>query len=95
MSKIINLEDWSVVYPAKDPYTPPEFVKISLHGTADDHPKLGKNADITTSSVVSSEGRLVKTTSGHTYRLGKPSQSYLAWLKVNNIKLDEDQPVKI
>lgn len=95
MNDIIYLENWSVVYPNKDPYTPPEAAKASLHGTADNHPKLGRNAEVTTSSIVSAKGRFVKTYSGHTYELGKPHPNYLVWLKANGIKLDENQPVKI
>jgi len=95
MSKIIKLNNWSIVCPNKDPYIPPEAVKALLHGTADNHPKLGRNAEITTSSIVSAKGRFVKTYSGHTYELREPHPNYLVWLKANGIKLDENQPVKI
>ena len=93
--KVIKLEDWSVVYPNKNPYTPPESTRGSLHGIADNHPKLGRNAEVTTSSIVSSEGRFVKTYGGHTYALGEPDPDYLVWLKVNGIELNEDKPVNV
>jgi len=95
MDKTIKLNNWSVVYPNKDPYTPPEFAKPSLHGTVKNHPKLGKNVKLTTSTVIDAKGRLVRTYSGHTYKLGKPDHNYLMWLKMSGIKLDEKQPIKI
>ena len=93
--KVMKLNNWSVVYAGGDPYTPPECRTRSLYGIVDNHPKLGSGVPVTTSTIVSAKGRIVRTFSGSCYQLGKPSKDYLIWLKTNNIRMDEENPIRI
>ena len=96
-----RLEEWAVVANG-DGFTAPELATFSLVGRVygdDRHdPATGHFEDghrIRTSYIVASEGRVVTTRSGTRYELGKPSPSYLAYLRDLGRELDEANPVKV
>jgi len=90
----MKLEKWSVVS-CGSPYQAPELQSKKLHGIVDNHPRLGKDIEVTTSTIVKSEGRRVTTHSGSVYELGTIHPDYAQYLKNEGIELDEDNPVKI
>ena len=48
-----------------------------------------------TSSIIKTEGRLVWTSSGSVYRLGRIHAEYRQWLKENNRVYNPKQPITI
>jgi hypothetical protein len=95
MSEFI-LREWSVVDLNTDPYMAPELRRRSLSGRISGHPSFSDGTIVTTSSIIGSEGRRVRTSSGSTYILeGPPAEGYAKYLAENNRTLDESQPVKI
>lgn len=90
----MKLNVWSVVS-VGNPYTPPECKCTRLHGIVDKHPRLGENVEVTTSTIVKVEGKLVTTHSGSVYELGEPDAGYLRWLEKEGIQFDENNPIKL
>ena len=90
----MKLNNWSVVY-SGSPYQAPELRSMRLHGIVDNHPRLGKDQCVTTSTIVKAEGRTITTHSGSVYELGDIDPEYASYLKVNKIELDEENPIKI
>jgi hypothetical protein len=88
----MKLNNWSVVGD-NDPYRAPELRCARLHGIVDDHPRLGKNTEISTSSIMTAEGLIVITKSGSVYELGTVDPKYLEYLKENNINFNPEQPI--
>jgi hypothetical protein len=91
---MVRIENWSVVS-KDDIYTAPELARFALAGDVFDHPRLGDAEGVTTSSIKSSNGRTVTTSSGTKYSLGQPSSDYVEWCRKNGRTLDEANPVKV
>ena len=94
-----RLENWSVGDKGKNPYMAPELRKKYLNGEVYDNHNFKDGTNITTSSIknvdLELESAIVTTSSGSKYRLGKPSEEYLKWLKDNNITFNPNNPIKI
>jgi len=86
-----NLYKWSVTND-QDPYTAPECRHIHLTGVRMDE---GEEESITTTRVLTVNGRFVTTRSGNTYYLKNIDPNYLDWMKANNMEYDEAQPIKV
>lgn len=91
---IVRIENWAVVNREDSPYIAPERRPIYLAGEVYGHPDFEDGESVTTSMVLSSEGRVVQCESRQ-YTLGEPSADYLAWLQENGKTYDPVQPVKI
>jgi hypothetical protein len=96
----IPIRNWfitAVTY--KDPYLPPEYKPTCLAGDIDSHPELDITPDmqaVTTSPIVSAQGRVVQTESGRYYELsGEPSPYFHDFLKLKGIEFDEANPLHI
>lgn len=90
------LHDWSVVFDGgANVFTPPELMTIHLSGRVFGHPddRHPDGKAIRTSAVVSAEGRIVKTRSGSTYRLGRISRLYRRWLDEHCPNWDWRNPI--
>lgn len=95
---IPRLVEWSVYSdPYKAPYKAPELQSLKITGRVyNHHDPIFKDGDwITTSRVVSSDGRKIKTRSGHTYFLGSVSESYFTYLMKKGYDFDHDNPIKV
>jgi hypothetical protein len=92
--KPIKVNNWSIRTNA-DGYTPPEAADIRLIGEVLDHPKLGENKKIQTSSINEINGRTVYTKSGSVYILGRINPEYRKWLKKNSPNWNWRKPVRI
>ncbi len=91
---LIFLDEWSTGN--KEIYSAPEVRKIYLHGCCYGHPKHLDGTEVTTSHIVSVNGRIVKTSSGSTYVLGVPHEDFVDWLIRNNLHLPTDkEPIKV
>ena len=78
---MIHLESWATCRPKFcDPYAAPEIAGLSLRGTATGHPRKPDGSRVITSRIVEVRGRVVKTESGNYYRLGEPSEAFLAFV---------------
>ena len=84
----IRFYNWSVIANAT-PYTAPEAITYHLCGT-----RFGESLPVTTTAIVSSNGREVTTQSGSVYLLGSIDPSYIKFMHDNNIKYDYNQPIK-
>lgn len=89
----VKLYNWSVQ--TSNPYAAPEQGARSLKGRVEGHPNFDDGDKVRTSRVVSSKGRLVTTSSGRTYRLGRICPKYRAWLKKEAIPYDPQAPFKV
>lgn len=69
---MIQLKNWSIVGD-NDPYTPPELVRVHLHGFVYKHPRHVDGTVVTTSSLVSFSKGVAITRSGSKYRI-KPNE---------------------
>jgi hypothetical protein len=80
-----------------DPYLPPEAFGIYLAGEI--YGRGGRFVDgkkVTTSRVVSVDGRMITTKSGSVYELvGDPESGYLDFLKEIGKEYDPINPIKI
>ena len=76
----MKINNWSITGSA-DPYKAPEQVRRCLRGVVDNHPCLGKEKSITTSSIKNVSGRIVYTSSRSIYQLGKIDPGYRKFLK--------------
>jgi hypothetical protein len=95
MSNPVRLEDWSVVVPpGTSPFTAPESVSRCLHGKVYGHPRFEDGHEVTTSDIVSSEGRTVSTRS-RVYELGEVDKQFLEYCAKNGFKFDPENPVKL
>jgi len=79
-----HIADWSV---RENPYRAPELGRDYLCGRL----KSGKHVE--TSYIRKCEGRVVTTSSGSQYRLGRISKKYRAWVKKNGFLYDPKQPL--
>ena len=80
---MIKINNWSVGG-NNNPYIPPECRTLHLSGIVFNHPKIADGAQVTTSAIIDAKKRIVYTTSGSIYILGKISKSYLSVFSNSN-----------
>jgi len=85
-----HLHNWSVGVSSEDAFSAPEQGAKRLHGC-----RCEDDLEVTTSVIVSVNGREITTSSGSIYILEEIDPEYLNWMKENNISYDEENPVKI
>jgi hypothetical protein len=75
-----RLENWSVIA-FGGPYTPPELMRIQLHGQVYDHDRFANGTEVTTSSLEAFDyGKRTALTQNTLYALGEPDPKFDAWL---------------
>jgi len=92
---MIKIENWSLIVPDVDPYLAPELFSVRLHGEVHGHPNFVDGEEVTTSPIVSFNGRVVKTQNSE-YELGIVNQEYSKWYKENGegkCDLESDAPL--
>lgn len=90
-SEPVILRNWSVIRTG-NPYMAPELHSMCLHGRAENHPEFSPDTKVTTSPVVSAEGRMVKTWT-RVYQIeGDPSPEYRAFIESKGLAFDENNP---
>lgn len=95
MLRTYDLAAWGIAPGPIDPYLPPEVKNLSVQGEVYGHPKFEDGTHITTSRIIDTRGKLVKTLSGTRYRLvGDPHPDYAAWCQEQGIDLDPEAPFK-
>jgi uncharacterized protein CbrC (UPF0167 family) len=82
------LKNWQVVL-GDDPYRAPEAQTKHLQGIRND----GKF--VTTSAIVSAQGREITTYSGSVYILEEINPEYLNWILESGSYYSEDEPIRI
>ena len=92
------IEDWCVSVAHADAYQPPECQRHCISGVVAEHTSSRSgvtrtNVRVTTSYIVSVDGKEVTTRSGSVYTLGKVEESYREWLKENRPDWDEENPI--
>ena len=95
VERLTRLDDWGVDVAPGDPYQPPEIRGLVLWGVVTGHPRKADGTRVTTSRIVAAEGRVVTTSSGTKYRLGRVSRRYARWCRDKGIRLDRRQPVRV
>lgn len=88
----ILLEQWGV---AANIFRAPETGGQHLIGVTYGDPRAADGRHVTTSPIVSADGKLVVTQTGTVYALGEPDPAYLAFLRSENIPIDLDHPITI
>jgi hypothetical protein len=76
----VVLGAWSIVHDG-DRWTAPEAARPVLHGIVIGHPELEDGTRATTTSVRKLSRTLAVTQSGRIYRLGRPDETWLAFLR--------------
>ena len=76
----------------ESPYKAPETMIARLSGEVYGHPNFEDGTRVTTSRIVNTSKRIVKTSSGSTYKLGFISQDYKSWLKDNGYTYNQYDP---
>lgn len=91
-----KLTDWAFAWEKRRTgYEAPEQLGMCATGLVTGHPKFENGTRITTSRIVDSDGRKMRTGSGNTYvLLGDPSEAYLEWLELHGKEMDPDNPVR-
>lgn len=84
-----HLKNWSITS-ANDPYLPPEAQRLRLHGL-----RVEDDKEVTTSYIVTVDGRNITTYSGSVYILEDIDPDYLQWLKDSGRTHDPDHPIKV
>lgn len=92
--KPVRIVSWRLVHSEAGPFTAPELRTSHLRGQVFGHPRKPDGLLVTTSAIVSVEGRLVQTTN-NLYELFEPSSDYLVWLQEQGLKLDAENPIKL
>lgn len=79
------------------PYTAPEQLQPRLQGRVEGHLWFKDGDSITTSSIVSVDGRIVTTKSGSIYQLMEVNPVYKDWVAKNrpDIQWDDENPIRI
>lgn len=91
----IIIHEWAVV-PGGGRYDAPEVAGIRITGVVVDHPKRpGGPKQITTSRVLSADGRFVTTQPGTRYQLGRIEPGYRKWLREQQIPYDPANPIRV
>lgn len=91
----MTIRNWSIISNDDNPYLAPELRSISLRGDVYNSGKFKDGCSITTSPVVSANGRTVETEGGSKYRLGAIDKSYRKFLKKIRPNWDWRNPVKV
>jgi hypothetical protein len=82
-----KLENWSIDTSILQPTNQEARLSISLTGDVYGHPSRPDGQQITTSPVVSVEGKVATTHSGSRYLLGEASEQYTEFCRLNNLPL--------
>ena len=85
-----KLHNWDA---KQDPYGAPEVSPFAITGDVEGDPTRPNGRRVTTSPVMSVDGRTIKTWSGTTYWLGEPSPEYRSWLREHRPGWDSENPV--
>jgi hypothetical protein len=93
-ASVIRLEQWFVSMTG-DRYTAPENRVPYLTGCVYGHPNFADGDKVSTSEITATKGRTITTSSGRTYRLGKPDPGYVAWLAEQGKTLNPRKPVTL
>lgn len=88
------IDNWACVCRNDNASIPPEFRKLIIKGRVKGHPKYPDNKSIITSDVCKVQKDIIFTRNS-VYRLGKPKQDWLDWMKENGIEFDPENPIKI
>jgi len=91
---VVTLHDWEVRSFYENPYMAPEINPPVLIGKSYGDPRREDGHIVKTTTIASASGRLVTTTSGTTYRLGRIAREYRAWLEKSGLGYDPREPVK-
>jgi hypothetical protein len=91
---MIQLEDWSVQSDGDD-FVAPELKTKYLIGAAVDHPRFPNGRRVATTRIVHAVGRIARTQSGSVYKLGKPDEKWLEWLRKHKLPFDPENPIKV
>lgn len=91
----IRIENWRVVVRDKDFYKAPECGVNCLSGDVYGHPRHEDGTCVTTTKIVDSDGKFVKTRSGSLYELGVMDADYCDWLEENGLEFDPECPIKV
>ena len=97
MTTPITLHRWSTTRSESHPaarYMAPEQLPLRLQGQAYNDPRRDDGHHVVTSRIVSADKRIVTTGSGSIYRLGRPDQKWLKWLRDSGRTYDPKQPIK-
>lgn len=92
--KPVSIVSWRLLHSDAGPYTAPEERTSHLRGQVFGHPRKPDGMVVTTSAIVSVDGRMVQTTNT-LYELFAPSSVYLVWLQEQGLKLDAENPIKL
>ena len=92
--KVVQIDDWFTAQYHENPYIAPEANPVVLFGVVTGHPKKTDGKIIKTSAIVDCLGGYVKT-KNTLYKLGKPKQEWLEWMRDNDHSFNPDEPVKI
>jgi hypothetical protein len=88
----VKLQDWSCW---SDPYAAPEIRTTCLVGRVYGHHREPDGKKVKTSRIVDADGRLVTTSSGTVYRLGRIDPKYRRWLRKEGREYDPGRPILI
>lgn len=90
-----TLRNWSVgSHPHTDPFIPPEHRGVYLHGEVYGHPYHEDGKEVTTSRILSADGKVI-TCRSRQYILGEPDPKYLKFLSDIEYPYEEKNPIKI
>jgi hypothetical protein len=83
---VVIMKDWAVVGDdTGNPYRAPEYAPPHLHGRVFGHPRKADGSEVTTSRIVSVEGRRIETRHTVYWLEGPPEPTYVAWCNEHGI----------
>ena len=88
------LQDWAVRSLYENPYMAPEINPPVLVGKSYGDPRREDGHIVKTTPIASAFGRLVTTSGGTTYRLGRIEREYRKWLEKSGLGYDPREPIK-
>jgi hypothetical protein len=94
----MRIENWHLSGHVVGLYDPPETQRLQISGQVfgSPNPRFPDGKRITTSDLVSVEGRDVTTRSGSVYTLGKVSEEYMEWCEKEGCHVPTwDEPIKL
>lgn len=93
----MRLEDWFIGWDKHDGYRAPEERMKCVIGRVYGHATFADGSDVKLgmAALTKSEGRVITTTAGEVYELGRPEPAYREWLRTAGIPYDDANPVKL
>ena len=76
-------------------FAAPELRKIWVVGVVVGKPGMQDGTRICCTHIVDANGRVIKTRSGSSYRLGRIGDGYRKWLTDHGLAYDPRNPIKI